>query len=214
MGTMFAENEASAEKIIEGINDNELIQLTIDSFLKLQNESEATKKEIMQMIEEIIFADEDVLPSESKFYDMAKRYLNVQRYEVNPSVELFEYLNVLNLVSSSDFANIDEFAEIWVKYMGPDIRIYYNEARQNLKDLSLEDQIQKVGYDLGNLKEIEDEQKLSIRSMVEEIIFADDEFTDEEKILYDLLLENMEVKSGISSIQSKKGFKYIFSSIE
>ena len=214
MGTMFAENEESAEKIIEGINDNELIQLTIDSFLKLQNESEVTKKEIMQMIEEIIFADEDVLPSESKFYDMAKRYLNVQRYEVNPSVELFEYLNVLNLVSSSDFANIDEFAEIWVKYMGPDIRIYYNEARQNLKDLSLEDQIQKVGYDLGNLKEIEDEQKLSIRSMVEEIIFADDEFTDEEKILYDLLLENMEVKSGISSIQSKKGFKYIFSSIE
>ena len=74
MGTMFAENEESAEKIIEGINDNELIQLTIDSFLKLQNESEVTKKEIMQLIQEIIFADEDVLPSESKFYDMAKRY--------------------------------------------------------------------------------------------------------------------------------------------
>ena len=214
IGTMFEENEKSAEKIIDGINDNDLIQVTIDSFLKLQNESEATKKEIMQMIEEIIFADDDVLPSESKFYEMAKRYLNVQRFEVNPSVELFEYLNVLNLVSSSDFANIDEFAEIWVKYMGPDIRIYYNEAKQNLKDLSLEDQIQKVGYDLRNLNEIGDDQKLSIRSMVEEIIFADDEFTDEEKILYDLLLENMDVKSGISSIQPKKGFKDIFSRIE
>ena len=49
MGTMFLENEESAEKIISGINDNELIQLTIDSFLKLKNESELTKKEIMQM---------------------------------------------------------------------------------------------------------------------------------------------------------------------
>ena len=47
MGTMFAENEESAEKIVEGINDDELIQLTIDSFLKLQNESEVTKQVLM-----------------------------------------------------------------------------------------------------------------------------------------------------------------------
>ena len=51
IGAMFEEYEKSAEKIIDGINDNELIQHTIDSFLKLQYESEDTKKEIMQMIE-------------------------------------------------------------------------------------------------------------------------------------------------------------------
>ena len=60
------------------------------------------------MFEEIIFADEEVLSSERKFYDMAKRLLQVNTYEIEPSVELFEYLNVLNYVSSSDFASIDE----------------------------------------------------------------------------------------------------------
>ena len=105
IGTMFEENEKSAEKIIEGINDNDLIKVTIDSFLKLQNESEATKKEIMQMIEEIIFADDDVLPSESKFYEMAKRYLNVQRYEVNRPV-WFDKDVCNKLVSVYDFTSI------------------------------------------------------------------------------------------------------------
>ena len=82
-------------------------------------------KEILLMFEEIIFADQEVLSSERKFYDLAKRFLQVKTYEIQPSVELFEYLNVLNYVSSSDFASIDEFAEIWIKYMGPDIRVYY-----------------------------------------------------------------------------------------
>ena len=125
-------------------------------------------------------------------------------------MELFEYLNVLNLVSSSDFANIDEFAEIWIKYMGPDIRVYYNEAFQNLKNLDLEGQIHKIGSGLQKLKDIDDKQKISIRTMVEEIIFADEEFTDEEKILYDLLLENMDLTSGIDNLGTKTGFKYIF----
>ena len=149
------------------------------------------------MFEEIIFADDEVLSSERKFYDLAKSLLQVNTYEIEPSVELFEYLNVLNYVSSSDFASIDEFAEIWIKYMGPDIRVYYNEAYQNLKDLDLESQIQKVGGDLRKLNNIDDQQKISIRTMVEEIIFSDDEFTDEEKIVYELLLENLGIDPGI-----------------
>ena len=36
MGMLFSENEESAEKIIEGINDNELIQLTIDTLARLK----------------------------------------------------------------------------------------------------------------------------------------------------------------------------------
>ena len=214
MGIHFEENESQAENLIAPLDDKELIKLTIESFIHMQEEEEVTKKGIMLMIEEIIFADEEVLPSERKFYDMAKKYLKFHAYKVHPTVELFEYLNVLNLVSASDFANIDEFAEIWIKYMGPDIRVYYNEAFQNLKNLDLEEQIKKIGSDLQKLKDIDDEQKLSIRSMVEEIIFADEVFTNEEKILYDLLLENMDVKSGIEDFGKKMGFKEIFSEIE
>ena len=131
MGIHFEENESQAENLIAPLDDKELIKLTIECFIHMQEEEEVTKKGIMQMIEEIIFADEEVLPSERKFYDMAKKYLKFHAYKVHPTVELFEYLNVLNLVSASDFANIDEFAEIWIKYMGPDIRVYYNEAFQN-----------------------------------------------------------------------------------
>ena len=214
MGMSFEENESQAENLLAPHDEKEQIKLTIESFLHLKEEEEGAKKGIMMMIEEIIFADEEVLPSERKFYDMAKKYLKFHAYKVHPTVELFEYLNVLNLVSASDFANIDEFAEIWIKYMGPDIRVYYNEAFQNLKNLNLEAQIQKVGSDLQKLKDIDDEQKLSIRSMVEEIIFADEEFTDEEKIIYDLLLENLELTSGIEDFGNKMGFKEIFSHIE
>ena len=214
MGIHFEENESQAENLIAPLDDKELIELTIESFIHMQEEEEVTKKGIMMMIEEIIFADEEVLPSERKFYDMAKKYLKFHAYKVHPTVELFEYLNVLNLVSASDFANIDEFAEIWIKYMGPDIRVYYNEAFQNLKNLDLEEQIQKIGRDLQKLKDIDDEQKLSIRSMVEEIIFADGEFTDEEKILYDLILENMEISASTENFGGKKGFEDIFSNIE
>ena len=214
MGIHFEENESQAEDLIAPLDDKELIKLTVESLKHMQEEEEETKKGIMLMIEEIIFADEEVLPSERKFYDMAKKYLKFHAYKVHPTVELFEYLNVLNLVSASNFANIDEFAEIWIKYMGPDIRVYYNEAFQNLKNLDLEEQIKKIGSDLQKLKDIDDEQKLSIRSMVEEIIFADEVFTNEEKILYDLLLENMDVKSGIEDFGKKMGFKEIFSEIE
>ena len=214
MGILYEKNELLVENLLVPLDEKEIIKLTIESLKHMQEEEEETKKGIMLMIEEIIFADEEVLPSERKFYDMAKKYLKFHAYKVHPTVELFEYLNVLNLVSASDFANIDEFAEIWIKYMGPDIRVYYNEAFQNLKNLDLEEQIQKIGNDLQKLNGIDDEQKLSIRSMVEEIIFADEEFTDEEKILYDLLLENMDLTSGIDNIGTKTGFKYIFSNIE
>ena len=166
------------------------------------------------MFEEIIFADEEVLSSERTFYDIAKRLLQVNTYEIEPSVELFEYLNVLNYVSSSDFASIDEFAEIWIKYMGPDIRVYYNEAYQNLKDLDLETQIHKVGGDLRKLQNIDEQQKISIRTMVEEIIFSDDEFTEEEKIVYELLLENLGVEPGIEQTESSSGTFQLLNNIE
>jgi len=155
MGIHFEENESQVEDLIAPLDDNELIKLTIESLKHMQEEEEVTKKGIMLMIEEIIFADEEVLPAERKFYDMAKKYLKFHAYKVHPTVELFEYLNVLNLVSASDFANIDEFAEIWIKYMGPDIRVYYNEAFQNLKNLDLEEQIHKIGRDLQKLNGME-----------------------------------------------------------
>ena len=207
LGKKFDEFEPTADQQLESLDDDEKVQLTRQSLLKLQDEEDSTKKEILLMFEEIIFADEEVLSSERTFYDIAKRLLQVNTYEIEPSVELFEYLNVLNYVSSSDFASIDEFAEIWIKYMGPDIRVYYNEAYQNLKDLDLETQIHKVGGDLRKLQNIDEQQKISIRTMVEEIIFSDDEFTEEEKIVYELLLENLGVEPGIEQNESNLGVK-------
>ena len=198
LGSQFAAWETEAARVLDDLADDEKVNRTKQSFSRLQEEDEFVKKEILLMIEEIIFADAEVLSTERKFYDLAKRYLQVNVYAINPTLELFEYLHVLNYVSSSDFASIDEFAEIWIKYMGPDIRIYYNEAYQNLKDLDLESQIQKVGEELRKLNQIDHDQKISIRTMVEEVIFSDNEFTDEEKIVYELLLENLEVESGLS----------------
>ena len=214
LGKKYLDYEPSAVQQLASLNDDEKVELTRKSLNRLKEEDDAAKKEILLMFEEIIFADEEVLSSERKFYDMAKRLLQVNTYEIEPSVELFEYLNVLNYVSSSDFASIDEFAEIWVKYMGPDIRVYYNEAYQNLKDLDLESQIQKVGGDLRKLNQIDEEQKISIRTMVEEIIFSDDEFTEEEKIVYELLLENLGVAPGIEQNQPSQGLLQVLSDIE
>ncbi|MGA0341589.1 MAG: hypothetical protein ACO3N3_12840, partial [bacterium] len=197
LGDRYEEYSKQANQQLVNLADGQKVKLTRECLVRLQGEEDAAKKEILLMFEEIIFADDEVLSSERKFYDLAKSLLQVNTYEIEPSVELFEYLNVLNYVSSSDFASIDEFAEIWIKYMGPDIRVYYNEAYQNLKDLDLESQIQKVGGDLRKLNNIDAQQKISIRTMVEEIIFSDDEFTDEEKIVYELLLENLGVEPGI-----------------
>ena len=198
LGHQYEEREAEAVQVLSTLSDVEKVNRTKASFSQLQEEEESIKKEILLMLEEIIFADDEVLSTERKFYDLAKRNLQVNVYAINPTLELFEYLHVLNYVSSSDFASIDEFAEIWIKYMGPDIRVYYNEAFQNLKDLDLESQIQKVGEELRKLNQIDHDQKISIRTMVEEIIFSDDEFTDEEKIVYELLLENLGVESRLS----------------
>ena len=214
LGKKYDEFEPTADQQLESLDDDEKVQLTRQSLLKLQDEEDSTKKEILLMFEEIIFADEEVLSSERTFYDIAKRLLKVKTYEIEPSVELFEYLNVLNYVSSSDFASIDEFAEIWIKYMGPDIRVYYNEAYQNLKNLDLETQIHKVGGDLRKLQNIDEQQKISIRTMVEEIIFSDDEFTEEEKIVYELLLENLGVEPGIEQTESSSGTFQLLNNIE
>ena len=117
LGKKYLDYEQSADQELASLNDDEKVELTRQSLNRLKEEDDAAKKEILLMIEEIIFADEEVLSSERKFYDMAKRLLQVNTYKIEPSVELFEYLNVLNYVSSSDFASIDEFAEIWVKYL-------------------------------------------------------------------------------------------------
>jgi len=159
LGDRYEEYSKQANQQLVNLADGQKVKLTRECLVRLQGEEDAAKKEILLMFEEIIFADDEVLSSERKFYDLAKSLLQVNTYEIEPSVELFEYLNVLNYVSSSDFASIDEFAEIWIKYMGPDIRVYYNEAYQNLKDLDLESQIQKVGGDLRKLNNIDTQQK-------------------------------------------------------
>lgn len=214
LSSQYEEHENQAESLLSEFDDEGKVKLARKSFIRLQDEDDGTRKEILLMIEEIIFADQEVLSSERKFYDLAKRFLQVKTYEIQPSVELFEYLNVLNYVSSSDFASIDEFAEIWIKYMGPDIRVYYNEAFQNLKDLDLEAQIHKVGGDLRKLENIDHQQKLSIRSMVEEIIFSDDEYTEEEKIVYELLLENLGVEPGIEDAKADFSLGDFMSKVE
>ena len=167
LGHQYEEREAEAVQVLSTLSDEEKVNRTKASFSQLQEEEESIKKEILLMLEEIIFADDEVLSTERKFYDLAKRNLQVNVYAINPTLELFEYLHVLNYVSSSDFASIDEFAEIWIKYMGPDIRVYYNEAFQNLKDLDLESQIQKVVEELRKLNQIDHDQKISIRTMEE-----------------------------------------------
>ena len=72
------------------------MKLARKSFTRLQDEDDGTRKEILLMIEEIIFADQEVPSSERKFHDLAKRFIQVKTYEIQPTVELFEYLNVLN----------------------------------------------------------------------------------------------------------------------
>ena len=98
LGKKYLDYEPSAVQQLASLNDDEKVELTRKSLNRLQEEDDIAKKEILLMFEEIIFADEEVLSSERKFYDMAKRLLQVNTYEIEPSVELFEYLNVLNYV--------------------------------------------------------------------------------------------------------------------
>ena len=60
--------------------------------------------------------------------------------------------------------------------MGPDIVYYYTEAKENLKNLSLEEQIIKIGENLQNMSELSLEEKTNIRLMVEEIIMFDNKW--------------------------------------
>ncbi|HJM05207.1 MAG TPA: ion transporter, partial [SAR324 cluster bacterium] len=68
--------------------------------------------------------------------------------------------------------------------------------------------------DLRKLQNIDEQQKISIRTMVEEIIFSDDEFTEEEKIVYELLLENLGVEPGIEQTESSSGTFQLLNNIE
>ena len=92
LGKKYLDYEPSAVQQLASLNDDEKVELTRKSLNRLKEEDDAAKKEILLMFEEIIFADEEVLSSERKFYDMAKRLLQVNTYEIEPSVELFEYL--------------------------------------------------------------------------------------------------------------------------
>ena len=80
MGILYEKNELLVENLLVPLDEKEIIKLTIESLKHMQEEEEETKKGIMLMIEEIIFADEEVLPSERKFYDMAKKYLKFHAY--------------------------------------------------------------------------------------------------------------------------------------
>ena len=72
LGKKYLDYEPSAVQQLASLNDDEKVELTRKSLNRLKEEDDAAKKEILLMFEEIIFADEEVLSSERKFYDMAK----------------------------------------------------------------------------------------------------------------------------------------------
>jgi len=197
IGKNSKEKEELAKTKLEAVNDREKIVLAKESLKKLEEEDIDTKKKIMSLIEEIIFFDHHVAPAERKFYDMAKKCFETESYSINPSTELFEYLNVLSYVSRSEFAKMHSFIHIWKKYMGPDVIFFHDEAQKNLKNLSLEDQVIRISENLKKMSEISLEEKTDIKLMVEEIILVDSKFTKQEKVMYNLLLENLNLEDGL-----------------
>ena len=197
IGNKFKEQLELAKNKLELLDDKEKLNLATEGLKKLQEEDKEAKKEILSLIGDIIFFDYQVLPAERKFYKLAKKFLETESYLITPTIEFFEYLHVLSYISNSEFANIRNFTQIWKKFMGPDIFYYYTEAKENLKNLSLEEQIIRIGENLQIMSELSLEEKTNIRLMVEEIILFDNIFNKQEKIIYDLLLENLEIESGL-----------------
>ena len=191
IGNKYKEQQELAKNKLELLDDLEKLDLAKESLKKLQEEDKEDKKEILSLIEDIIFFDYQVLPAERKFYKLAKKYLETESHLITPTIEFFEYLHVLSYISNSEFANIRNFTQIWKKFMGPDIVYYYTEAKENLKNLSLEEQILRIGENLHNMSELSLEEKTNIRLLVEEIILFDNKFTKQEKIIYEYLQASM-----------------------
>jgi len=97
--------------------------------------------------------------------------------------------------------------------MGPDIVYFDLEAQKNLKDLSLEDQLIKIEEHLKNMRGLSLEEKTNIKLMVEEIILIDGKYTKQEKIIYELLIENLELESGLQKNSEKRRINRFFSQI-
>jgi len=214
LGNKYNEQQELAKKKLELLDDRGKLDLATEGLKKLQEEDKEDKKEILTLIEDIIFFDHQVLPAERKFYKLAQKFLKTKSHPITPSIEFFEYLHVLSFISRSEFANIRNFTQVWKKFMGPDIVYYYTEAKENLKNLSLEEQIFKIGENLQNMSELSLEEKTNIRSMVEEIILFDNKFTKQEKIIYDLLLENLNIESNLDLHLEKFDLSRFFSKIE
>ena len=58
LGHQYEEREAEAVQVLSTLSDEEKVNRTKASFSQLQEEEESIKKEILLMLEEIIFADE------------------------------------------------------------------------------------------------------------------------------------------------------------
>ena len=122
-GNNFKEQQELAKNRLELIDDIEKLKIATESLKKMQEENKESKKEILSIIEEIIFMDFQVVPAERKLYHLAIKLLETESYPISPSIELFEYIHVLSYVSKSECASIENFIHIWKKYMGPDIVI-------------------------------------------------------------------------------------------
>lgn len=213
IGENFKEQQELAEKKLEFVDDIEKLKLAKESLKKLQEENVETRKEILLIMQDFIFVDDKIAPAERKLYQLATKYLQLEHYPISPSIELFEYMHVLSYVSKSEFASIHNFIQIWKKYMGPDVIYFYLEAQKNLENLSLEDQLIKIEENLKNMRELSFKEKTNIKLMVDEIIWIDEKLTKQEKIVYDLLLENLEIESDLQENIEKHSIRKIFSQI-
>ena len=72
LGERYEEYSKQANQQLINLTDGQKVKLTRESLVSLKGEEDAAKKEILLMFEEIIFADDEVLSSERKFYDLAK----------------------------------------------------------------------------------------------------------------------------------------------
>ena len=212
-GKNFKEQQELANNKLEIVDDIEKIKLATESLKKMQEENRESKKEILLIIEEIIFMDFQVVPLERKLYQLAIKHLKTEPYPISPSIELFEYLHVLSYVSKSECASIENFIYIWKKYMGPDIVYFDLEAQRSLKDLSLEDQLIKIEEHLKNMRGLSLEEKTNIKLMVEEIILIDGKYTKQEKIIYELLIENLELEPSLQKKIEKLSITLFFAQI-
>ncbi|SVE01847.1 uncharacterized protein METZ01_LOCUS454701, partial [marine metagenome] len=90
IGNKYKEQQELAKNKLEFLDDIEKLDLAKESLKKLQEEDKEDKKEILSLIEDIIFFDYQVLPAERKFYKLAKKSLETESHPITPSIEFFE----------------------------------------------------------------------------------------------------------------------------